>query len=406
MKGKTIILGVSGGIAAYKAASICSALTQKGARVHVIMTASATKFIAPLTFQTLSRQPVVIDTFDEKDASVVSHIHLADLADLVVIAPATANFLAKMANGLADDMLSTTLLATQAPILVAPAMNVHMYDHPSVVENIETLRRRGVKFIEPDEGQLACGYVGKGRLAEPEEIVAEIERFFFEKLSLKGKRILVTAGATREVLDPVRYFTNRSTGKMGVAVANEALKMGADVTLVAGPAVTGWLDGVRVTPIISAKEMLEAVMKECASHDALIMAAAVADYRPAQVFTEKIKKQPGPLTLTLERTEDVLANVAQLAERPLVVGFAAETNDVEENALSKLKRKKLDFIVANDISREGAGFGVDTNIVTIYDKNGLVESLPLMKKEQVAAKLLAIVGNQLVKTPEHPNELC
>ncbi|KEQ23318.1 bifunctional phosphopantothenoylcysteine decarboxylase/phosphopantothenate--cysteine ligase CoaBC [Paenibacillus tyrfis] len=398
LNGKTVLLGVSGGIAAYKAAAVCSKLAQAGADVRVIMTESATKFVAPLTFQTLSRHDVIVDTFDEKDASVVSHIDLADRADVVVIAPATANVIGKIALGLADDMLSTTLLATTAPILVAPAMNVHMYTHPAVQANMQKLAERGVRFIEPGTGQLACGYVGKGRLAEPEEIVAAVERFFQEKRLLEGKHVLVTAGATVERIDPVRYLTNDSSGKMGYAIAEEAQRMGANVTLVMGKASIAAPAGVTVVKVESALEMMEAVLSRLPEQDVIIKAAAVADYRPAEQAEHKIKKSEDEMTMRMVKNPDIAQAVGE-RKKPsqLLVGFAAETQHLETFAQEKLKKKRCDLLVANDVTMEGAGFGTDTNVVRIYDSGGLVEALPLMSKGQVAARLLTLVADRLGK---------
>lgn len=395
LRGKTIVLGVTGGIACYKAAALCSKLTQAGADVRVIMTASATKFVAPLTFQTLSRHDVAIDTFDEKDASVVSHIHLADSADLVVIAPATANVLAKMAHGIGDDMLTTTLLATEAPILVAPAMNVHMYAHPAVTDNMRLLRDRGVLFVEPGEGQLACGYVGKGRLAEPEEIVQAIERLFGLGKRLAGKHVLVTAGGTMERIDPVRYITNDSSGKMGYAIAETAKRMGARVTLVTGKASVPVPSGVEVVPVESTLDMMEAVLDRFPTTDIVIKAAAVADYRPAHPSDRKIKKKDETMTLEMVKNPDILQTLGERKTNQFVVGFAAETNDGEQYAMDKVKRKRSDLLVLNDVTMAGAGFGTDTNIVNIYDASGLVVALPQMSKLAVAERLLSLVADRL-----------
>jgi phosphopantothenoylcysteine decarboxylase/phosphopantothenate--cysteine ligase len=395
INGKTILLGVSGGIAVYKAAALCSRLTQGGAEVHVIMTESAAKFVAPLTFQTLSRQPVMIDTFDERDASVVSHIDLADRADLVVVAPATANILAKMAHGLADDMLSTTLLAVTAPVFAAPAMNVHMYAHPAVQHNMERLRQRGVRFIEPGIGQLACGYVGKGRLAEPEEIAAAIERHFAGQGLLRGRRVLVTAGGTVERIDPVRYITNDSSGKMGYALAEAARDLGAQVTLVSGRADLPCPAGVTFVPAGSALDMMDRVMERLDESDLVIKAAAVADYRPAAPAEQKIKKKEERLTLELVRNPDILQAIGERKTHQFVIGFAAETGDLEANALEKLRRKRCDLLVANDVTRPGAGFGVDTNIVQIYDEGGLVEALPQLDKREVAERILRLAAGRM-----------
>ncbi|WP_127584330.1 bifunctional phosphopantothenoylcysteine decarboxylase/phosphopantothenate--cysteine ligase CoaBC [Paenibacillus koleovorans] len=395
-KGKTVILGVTGGIACYKAAALCSKLAQKGAEVRVIMTESATKFVAPLTFQTLSRHHVMVDTFDEKDASVVSHIDWADSADLVVVAPATANMLAKMAHGLADDMLSTTLLATTAPILVAPAMNVHMYTHPAVQANMQTLLERGVRFVEPGVGQLACGYVGKGRLAEPEEIMLVIDQMLHPSQPLRGRRVLVTAGGTVERIDPVRYITNDSSGKMGYAIAEAARDMGAEVTLVSAKTAIDPPTGVEVVRVVSTKDMLHAVQERFSHTDIFIKAAAVADYRPAETADRKIKKKAETLTLELVKNPDILQWLGENKRAgQLVVGFAAETNDGEQHALDKVRRKKSDLLVLNDVTIPGAGFGTDTNLVRIYDANGLVQALPMMGKRAVAEKLLELVAGRL-----------
>ena len=397
LKGKTILLGVSGGIAAYKGAALCSKLAQAGADVRVIMTESATKFIAPLTFQTLSRHDVIVDTFDEKDASVVSHIDLADRADLVIVAPATANTIAKMALGLGDDMLSTTLLATTAPILVAPAMNVHMYAHPAVQANMNTLAERGVLFVEPGTGQLACGYVGKGRLEEPEQIVEAVRRFFADKELLRGKKVLVTAGGTVERIDPVRYLTNDSSGKMGFAIAEAALLMGAEVTLVSGKTTAAAPQGVRIVQVESAVQMLDAVVARMPEADIVIKAAAVADYRPAEQADQKIKKKEDEMTLKLVKNPDILQTIGQLKTNQFIVGFAAETQNIDEHAMDKLSRKRCDLLVANDVTQEGAGFGTDTNVVRIYDAGGLVEALPVMTKREVARQLLMHVAERMPK---------
>lgn len=395
LKGKTVVLGVTGGIAAYKAAALCSRLSQAGAEVRVIMSAAATKFVAPLTFQTLSRQPVAVDTFDEKDPSVVSHIDLADRADFVVVAPATANFIAKMALGLGDDMLSTVLLATTAPVLVAPAMNVHMYSHPAVQQNMRILADRGIYFIEPNEGQLACGYIGKGRLSEPEQIYERIIQFFNCEQPLKGRRVLVTAGGTMERIDPVRFITNDSSGKMGVAIAEAARDMGAEVTLIAGRIEVPVPERVHTVRVESANDMLQAVLERFDDTDIVIKAAAVADYRPERTENRKIKKKTETMSLTLVRNPDILKTIGERKTKQFVVGFAAETEDLERYANAKLREKNCDLLVANNVSQPGAGFAVDTNIVSIYDKNGLAVSLPLMSKRETAWRLLQIVAQRL-----------
>lgn len=399
MKGKRILLCVSGGIAVYKAAALTSKLVQAGAEVKVMMTASACEFVTPLTFQALSRNPVYTDTFDEKDPSVIAHIDLADWPDLILVAPATANMIGKIANGLADDMISTTLLAATAPVWIAPAMNVHMYDHPAVKKNMSTLSSFGYSFVEPGEGYLACGYVGKGRLEEPETIVSLIGSYFSQALHtqkiLEGVNVLVTAGPTVERIDPVRFFTNRSTGKMGYALAEQAAKLGASVTLVTGPTNLEYPKGVQVVQIESAQQMLEAVMQRYQEADVVIKSAAVADYRPKHVFDQKMKKQPGEAVLELERTTDILRTLGDRKEHQLLVGFAAETEQVDEYAQKKLASKNLDMIVANNVTTEGAGFGTDTNIVTLYKRSGESKELPILSKHDVATEVLKEVKEML-----------
>ncbi len=401
LKGKTIVLGITGGIAAYKAAALCSKLKQAGADVHVIMTASAVKFIAPLTLQTLSRNRVAVDTFDEEDPSGVQHIDLADSADLFVIAPATANVIGKLACGIADDMLTTTYLATSAPVLIAPAMNVHMYDHPAVQANMHTLRSRGVLFHEPGVGQLACGYVGKGRMAEPEELVATIEQFFRPSdKPLSGKRVLITAGGTLERIDPVRYITNDSSGKMGFAIAETARDMGADVTVVYARVSAPLPTGVQLVQANSALEMYEAVTERYSETDIVIKAAAVADYRIEEVAAVKIKKSSETMTLNLVKNPDILKTLGEQKSHQYLVGFAAETGDLNTLAMEKLRRKNCDLLVANDVTTPGAGFAVDTNQVSIFDSEGLVEELPLLTKHETASKLLRLVAARLAERSE------
>jgi phosphopantothenoylcysteine decarboxylase/phosphopantothenate--cysteine ligase len=393
LKGKTILLGVTGGIAAYKAATLCSRLVSIGACVKVIMTDGATRFIPPLTLQILTRNPVATDIFDERDAAGVQHIDLADSADLAVIAPATANCLAKLANGIADDMLSTTLLATTAPILIAPAMNVHMWEHPAVIDNVNKLASRGVTFVEPGTGQLACGYVAKGRLAEPDEIVEAITTMLVGPKPLSGKRVLVTAGGTVERIDPVRYITNDSSGKMGFAIAEAARDRGADVTLVCGKTEGSAPNGIHVVKVDSALQMLDAVMARLPDMDVVVKAAAVADYRPTHREEHKMKKTSEALTLELVRNPDILQAIGEWRagqpdkKRPFVIGFAAETMEIEKHALDKLNRKKCDLIIANDVTEAGAGFGTETNIVSVYGPQGLVEKIPQMSKRDIAERL-------------------
>jgi len=382
---------VTGGIAVFKAVHLTSKLTQAGANVKVIMSQSAQKFVTPLTFQALSRHDVFVDTFDEKNPAVIAHIDLADWADLVIVAPATANVIGKMANGIADDMITTSLLATTAPVWIAPAMNVHMYDHPAVKRNIERLASDGYQFIEPSEGFLACGYVGKGRLEEPEKIVTLVETFFNHqerKTRLSGLHVLITAGPTREKVDPIRFFTNRSSGKMGYAIAEEAKKMGAYVTLITGPTSLIPPKGVQVISIESAEEMYEAALNYYDKANIVIKSAAVADYRPKIVHNEKMKKQEGPLTIEFERTTDILHELGKRKNHQILVGFAAETNNVTEYAKSKLERKNLDMIVANDVTEKGAGFQGDTNKVTIISREGKEKVYPLMSKNETARAIL------------------
>ncbi|WP_137657553.1 bifunctional phosphopantothenoylcysteine decarboxylase/phosphopantothenate--cysteine ligase CoaBC [Listeria newyorkensis] len=390
MDGKNILLAVSGGIAVYKAVALTSKLTQAGANVKVMMTKSAQEFVPTLSFQVLSRNDVYTDTFDEKDSGVVAHIDLADWADLVIVAPATANVIGKMANGIADDMVTTTLLATEAPIWVAPAMNVHMIAHPAVVRNINQLYADGVRFIEPSEGYLACGYVGSGRLEEPERIVGHLTSFFAEKnTTLAGRKVVVTAGATMEKLDPVRYFTNHSTGKMGFAVAETAARYGAEVVLVTSSTKLAVPHGVQAVYIETAQEMYEEVMKHQDSADVFVMSAAVADYTPKVIHEHKIKKQPGDYAIEMVRTKDILAEIGQNKKaEQVVIGFAAETQNVKENALKKLHAKNADLIVANNVAQIGAGFGVDTNQVTFYGQEDAEKVFPLLSKQEVAREII------------------
>lgn len=403
LRGRRIVVGVTGGIAAYKAAALVSRLTQRGADVRVIMTESAVKFVAPLTFQTLSRNPVYTDIFDERDPAVVSHIDLADHADLFIVAPATANIIAKMAHGLADDMLSTTLIATTAPILVAPAMNVHMYAHPAVQANLRLLAERGVRFVEPGTGQLACGYVGKGRMAEPETIADAAEALFAgqprEAASgerpLAGRRVVVTAGGTVERIDPVRYITNDSSGKMGIAIAGAARDLGAEVTLIAARVSAPLPEGVEIVRVESAEDMFDAVMARFDAADIVVKAAAVADYRPAVRHASKMKKRTDRLTLELEKTPDILAEAGRRKTRQLVIGFAAETENLEANAMDKLRRKNCDLIVANDVTVPGAGFDADTNTVTVFDAGGRAAEWTALPKREIGIRLMRLAAERL-----------
>jgi phosphopantothenoylcysteine decarboxylase/phosphopantothenate--cysteine ligase len=396
MEKKRILLGITGGIAAYKSATIASKLTQLGMDVRTIMTKAATEFITPLTLQTLTRNPVAIDTFDERDPSRVMHIDLADHADLVLVAPATANLIGKIANGLADDMLSTTILATEAPIVLAPAMNVHMYQNAIVQENRKKLAAHGVQYIEPGEGQLACGYVGKGRLAEPEDIVAWVQSFFEQKQLLAGKTVLITAGPTVEAIDPVRYLSNHSSGKMGYALASAALSAGAKVKLISGPVSLTPPSGAEVIRVKSAQEMYDAVLSHIDHVDIVIKAAAVSDYRPKEVLSQKRKKHSDNWEIELIKNPDIAYEVGKRKRADqLLIGFAAETENIERYAREKLEKKKMDYIIANNVLQEGAGFSIDTNAVSVYGKDGLISTYPVMPKQTLAEQLIKWVGEQL-----------
>jgi phosphopantothenoylcysteine decarboxylase/phosphopantothenate--cysteine ligase len=384
--GKTVAVGLSGGIACYKTADVVRQLRDRGARVRVVMTRSAAEFITPLTLQTLSGEPVSTDLFDLTQESEIGHIRLADSADAVVIAPATANLIAKAAHGMGDDLLTTVLLATRAPVLLAPAMNVHMWENPRVQANLATLREQGWRVIEPGVGFLACGYEGAGRLADPATIVAEVERAIGAR-DLAGEKVLVTAGPNREPIDPVRFISNRSTGRMGYALAAAAWRRGAEVVLVSGPVALPVPHGVRCERVNTAAEMRDAVRRELDAASMLFMAAAVADYRPAKVAPKKLKKTDGPMRIELERTVDILAELRGAPGERLMVGFAAETDDVLRNAERKLASKGLDLIVANDVSRADAGFEVDTNAVTLIDASGRTD-VPLASKDDVADRIL------------------
>lgn len=390
MDTKKILLCVTGGIAVYKAVALTSKLTQSGFQVKVMMSENATKFVTPLSFQAISRNDVYIDTFDEKDPSKIAHIDLADWPDLILIAPATANMIGKLANGIADDLISTSLLAATKPVMVAPAMNVHMYEHPAVRKNMETLKRYGYMFVEPNEGYLACGYVGKGRMEEPERIV-EIVKEYFEhrrKPYLTGKRVVITAGPTREKIDPVRYLSNYSSGKMGYRLAEAASLLGAEVTLISGPVNLAAPSNVRLIQVESASEMFEAAIGHFDDADIVIMTAAVADYRPKEVAQKKMKKSEQTITIQLERTTDILYELGKRKKGQYLVGFAAETDRLEEYAKKKLADKNADCIVANNVMEEGAGFGTDTNIVTLYKRDGEIIPLPKMSKLEISYRIL------------------
>jgi phosphopantothenoylcysteine decarboxylase / phosphopantothenate---cysteine ligase len=386
LEGKTVVVGLSGGIACYKAADVVRLLRNGGARVRVIMTRHAQEFITPLTLQTLAGEPVSTELFDLTQESEIGHIRLADTADAVLVAPATANLVGKLAHGLGDDLLTTVLLATRAPVLLAPAMNVHMWENLLVQANVRTLREIGWRIIEPGVGSLACGYEGAGRLAEPSVIAAEVQRAVGPH-DLRGERVLVTAGPNREAIDPVRFISNRSTGRMGYALAAAAWRRGADVVLVSGPTAIDPPHGVRVVAANSAADMRDAIQREFENSTMLFMAAAVADYRPSAPAAQKLKKQPGPMSLQLERTVDILGELAGRAGDRLMVGFAAETENVIANAQRKLRGKQLDLIVANDVARADAGFEVDTNAVMLIDASGRTE-VPLASKDVVADRIL------------------
>ena len=397
LQGKCVLLGITGGIAAYKMANVASGLRKAGATVHVIMTENATKFITPLTFETLTNNRCVVDTFARDFQYDVKHISLAKAADLILIAPATANVIAKLANGLADDMLTTTVLAARCKKLVAPAMNTAMLENPITQDNLAKLKKYGFGIIEPAVGMLACKDVGSGKLPEPETLLDCIAMELAREKDMAGLHVTVTAGPTQEALDPVRYLTNHSTGRMGYAIAREAMLRGADVTLISGPTALKPVPGVKTVDVVSAKDMFEADQAALPETDILVKAAAVADYRPVSIAEDKIKKQDGDMAIPLERTDDILGWVAEHRHPGLFVcGFSMETRDMIENSRKKLARKHLDMIAANNLKVAGAGFGVDTNVVTILTADGIQE-LPLMGKDQVAAKLLDTILERRTK---------
>ena len=389
MKKPCVVLGVTGGIAVYKACELLRLLQKRGIYVFVVMTQNACRFVAPLTFETLSGHPVAVDTFDRPQTWEVEHIALAKRADLFLIAPATANIMGKMACGIADDMLSTTVMATRAPVLVAPAMNTGMWENAAVQQNVKTLRARGVEIVAPVSGHLACGDNGAGKLEDVAVIAERACELLFAKKDMEGLRVMVTAGPSREALDPVRYISNRSSGKMGYAIAQAAQKRGAEVTLLSGPVAIEAPQGVKLVPFTTTQELLDRASELAQEQDLLIQAAAPADYRAKEIAPQKIKKQGGePMTFTLVENPDVAATLGKAKRSGQVfVGFAAETNDVLAHARDKLARKNLDMIVANDVTRPGAGFDVDTNIVTLITKDGQ-EALPMMSKAEVAQRIL------------------
>lgn len=388
LTGREVVLGVTGGIAAYKACEIVREIRKEGGNVRVVMTASAAQFITPLTLQTLSGNPVVTELFNLISESEIGHISLAQRADLVLVAPATANIIGKLRNGIADDMLSTVLMATDAPVLLAPAMNSQMYASPAVRENIETLRARGVRFVDPGEGELACGTVGPGRLSDPARIV-EMARILLSAKPLAGKRVVVSAGPTVEAADPVRFLSNRSSGKMGYAMARAARRLGAEVTLVSGPVALPDPHFVETVRVESAAQMLEAVRSAAGGADVVVMAAAVADFRPDGAAPSKIKKESFSGSLALAPTVDILAELGREKGGRVLVGFAAETDALEENARGKLARKNLDAIVANDVSRSDIGFGADENEVRLFLADGSEVAIPRAGKDDVAASIFS-----------------
>ena len=391
LQGKCVLLGVTGGIAAYKMANVASALKKRGADVEVIMTRNATQFITPLTFETLTGHKCMVDTFDRDFKFEVTHISLAKKADLILVAPATANVIAKMAHGIADDMLTTVVLAAGCPKLVAPAMNTGMLQNPITQDNLATLEKYGFTIIPPDSGLLACKDVGSGRLPDAPVLLDYICRAIAKPKDLAGLRITVTAGPTQESLDPVRYLTNHSTGKMGYALARAAVLRGAEVTLVHGPTALEPVRFAEDAPVTTAQQMFEAVSQRFDSTDWLIMAAAVADYRPATVAEDKIKKSDGEMSIPLERTTDILGSLAARKKDQFICGFSMETKNLLENSSAKLHKKKLDMVVANNLKVAGAGFGVDTNVVTLISADGAQE-LPLMSKQEVADAILDAIA--------------
>jgi len=388
LKGKTVLLGVTGGIAAFKAAALASALVKLHACVEVVMTENATQFITPLTFEQLTGNRTMVDTFNRNFVHQVEHISLAQRTDLVIIAPATANVCAKLAHGLADDMLTTTVLACRCPKLIAPAMNTNMYENPVTQDNLEILRRYGWEVITPASGRLACGAVGAGKMPEPETLVQHILRHIALPHDLAGKSVLVTAGPTQEALDPVRYLTNHSSGKMGYAIAKMAMLRGAQVTLISGPTAIAPPPFVEVVPVVSAQDMFEAVAARCEAADFIFKAAAVADYTPADYCNNKLKKKDGDMAIPLQRTQDILKYLGEhRRDGQVICGFSMETENMLENSRAKLEKKNVDMICANNLKQSGAGFGVDTNIITLITKTDTTE-LPLLSKEEAANAIL------------------
>lgn len=388
---KNVVLGVSGGIAVYKALEITSLLIKKGINVNVIMTENATKFVTPLSFQSLSQNTVACDTFQEPKVWEIQHISLAEKADVMLVAPATANIIGKVANGIADDMLSTTIMATKAKVIFAPAMNTNMYENPILQDNIRKLKSFGYEFIEPAEGRLACGSVGKGKLEKPEIIADRVLMELNDKKDLRNKKVIVTAGPTIAPIDPVRYITNRSSGKMGYAIAKEARNRGAEVTLISGPTSLEAPEGINVVRIATNEEMRKAVLDRFDSADIVVKAAAVADYKPKNYSTQKIKKAQNDFALELTRDNDILKELGSLKNKQILVGFAAESQNLKENALGKLEKKNLDYVVANDITSSDTGFASEDNKVIILSKDKEEINLDKMSKEKIAENLFDII---------------
>ena len=384
----TVVLGVTGCIGAYKACEVLRELQRRDVDVHVVMTRAATRFVSPMTFEALSRHPVFHDQFALGESGEIRHVGLADAADLLLVAPATANVIGKFARGIADDALSTLYTATLAPVVVAPAMNVNMFDHPAVRENLQILRGRGVRVVEPGQGYLACGWLGRGRLAETADVVAAALAALARRRDLEGETVLVTAGPTVEDIDPVRFVSNRSSGRMGHRVAEAARDRGARVVLVSGPTALAPPAGVDVVPVRSAADMLRAVEERFAAATVVVAAAAVADYRPATVAAQKLRKGAGPVTMELVRTADVLGSLGARKEGRVLVGFAAETEDLESRAGAKLEAKNLDLIVANDVSAPGAGFDGETNAALLLRRDGSRVEVPLLSKRELAERIL------------------
>lgn len=398
LKDKRVILGITGGIAAYKSAEVCRRLKKLGAEVIVVMTQAGTKFITPLTMETLSENEVVTELFPEKKMVGTRHVSLADWCDLILIAPVTANVIGKIRSGIADDILTTVVVSTRSTVMLAPAMNVKMWDNPVVRENVSRLKKLGYRFIEPGVGDLACRDVGKGRMAEPEQIVKEVVDLLSAKRDLQGKSILVTASRTVEAIDPVRYLSNPSTGRMGFALAEEASFRGAKVTLISGPSFLEPPTGVKFVSIKNASQMRDEVKKNLKKADCLLMAAAVSDFTPDKTVQSKIKKKQAELVLKLKRTPDILKEAGKRKGKKVLVGFSLETQDEIRSAKAKLKEKNLDLIVVNNPSQPGAGFEVDTNVATIIDKKGKIQRLPLMSKKELAFKILDKVSALLRKS--------